>query len=500
MSDEDGDSCVADVPATVDDREVATQFEFRAGVVLDANTNNQTRIGIGPRIGISQGMTLNHDDNHLHVDDDIEENTSGLHNPVTAAFTDVVQHFRAATQNDPNAIYDYIGETNRIQFYTLRNPECYTKETALRTYDAVWGEAAHDQLWSYISKKTGRNRPVYPVCLIIMHRVSSYITVVSDDKINIDQELLVKGQLPVIVEGNLVGMVIINAPASNVFILELWSPKPIFDESWHTLPIDQWHPDSLRKALCIVDDLIRCKDAFTGGPASKIQRELINNIYFGDIKAITKYLGGTQCFNFQALRSEQLEDKLADYEAQFVDQQSWILSTATAINETNVILNALKAGLGIDCVTTETINNSRIVRWYGLGNHLHLWTDDIYMRPDHFSPEYDEFFAEHTGINIGSYNIIIKFFDLDAGASAIQIFAEQGAEIDGYESGMQAPHVFNAGNACFGTYIDAVSDAYAAGDIPLLIDILIMFLSTATASDSAGKYWPKWLDEDIEIE
>ncbi len=64
----------------------------------------------------------------------------------------------------------------------------------------------------------------------------------------------------------------------------------------------------------------------------------------------------------------------------------------------------------------------------------------------------------------------------------------------GMESGMQAPHVFSGGNACWGNAEELVQELLQKGEFEALIAYCIQYLESVNVEDSAGQYincWPE---------
>ncbi len=62
------------------------------------------------------------------------------------------------------------------------------------------------------------------------------------------------------------------------------------------------------------------------------------------------------------------------------------------------------------------------------------------------------------------------------------------------------PHVLTNGDPCFGTFDSFVASAIGEADIQTVAIMLTAFLEQANSGDSAGKYWPRWIPEDVNLE
>lgn len=64
--------------------------------------------------------------------------------------------------------------------------------------------------------------------------------------------------------------------------------------------------------------------------------------------------------------------------------------------------------------------------------------------------------------------------------------------ISAYESGMQAPHVFARGNACFGNIGENLINLVAELELEFAFQIAIQFIESVNTDDSAGRHIDKW--------
>lgn len=104
---------------------------------------------------------------------------------------------------------------------------------------------------------------------------------------------------------------------------------------------------------------------------------------------------------------------------------------------------------------------------------------------------------DRTGImhKIGHFKIQIK---LDGRAGDIRWHNKDG-QTNGYEGGMQAPHVFSDGHACLGTGQEILNSSLDSGELDLVVDMAIQFVCNANTSDSAGSRvdeWPVYEEEE----
>jgi len=443
------------------------------------------------------------------VDNAVSEEVAAIKIPehlLTTTFVEAIPDFRHPdtlfTENydEVNSTLRLVGVLNRIAYVGYQSNYVYNTPQRLTYVDANLFDSRMGYVYdnSPSVRKTKDANPVQITCLITMERVSNYV-VETGDILTFDDDKLAQGKIPVIVNGAIAG-VVSRCPTDDLkWMLELWYSTRMGTYGGsikYSTPITQWDKADIIDTMQIVEQIITRFVHFSFANVVTATDVLVNEIYRDDILALANFYNITQHFNINELRRNQIGARLTTYQDSFHDMQNEIMSLASKISANNSLLYNLRlhGENEADIITNETINNPRIKHWYARDDKLHFWTDDIYMKPDFYSSEFDDYFVEHSGINIGSYEIVVNMTNIDAGSTAILLFSMDGGT-SGYESGMQAPHVFSTGSPCFGTYIDAVSDAYAANDIPTLLDVLILFLSSATANDSAGKYWPRWIDE-----
>lgn len=124
-------------------------------------------------------------------------------------------------------------------------------------------------------------------------------------------------------------------------------------------------------------------------------------------------------------------------------------------------------------------------------NHKRI--TNILITRTHFGFTTDIIYCEHpdTGklYEIGIFDVTISY------GSHI-IFNNKTRKVNGFESSMNAPHVFKDGNACFGDISKTVSELLAYNELYLLVNLLINFLESVNTSDAAGKYLTKWPEVD----
>ena len=65
-------------------------------------------------------------------------------------------------------------------------------------------------------------------------------------------------------------------------------------------------------------------------------------------------------------------------------------------------------------------------------------------------------------------------------------------KVDGYKGGMQAPHVFNNGEACLGNMEEVIPQLVAHYEFAALAMIAIQFIENVNIDDPAGRYINRW--------
>lgn len=64
------------------------------------------------------------------------------------------------------------------------------------------------------------------------------------------------------------------------------------------------------------------------------------------------------------------------------------------------------------------------------------------------------------------------------------------------QQGYNAPHVFQAGNPCFGTFDEIIAQCVELSDIEMLCHTLLRFLAFANPKDTIGRNWVHWARQD----
>jgi hypothetical protein len=116
-------------------------------------------------------------------------------------------------------------------------------------------------------------------------------------------------------------------------------------------------------------------------------------------------------------------------------------------------------------------------------NRLHIFTDTLVVNDEKL---YDigKFIID---VDMGVFTS--KSNDINVGAIR---FDNLTRKVDAYNAGMQAPHIFSNGEACFGSAINAMVDAIKAGKITPIAVIGISFIETVNRDDAAGCKIDRW--------
>jgi uncharacterized membrane protein len=112
------------------------------------------------------------------------------------------------------------------------------------------------------------------------------------------------------------------------------------------------------------------------------------------------------------------------------------------------------------------------------GNIISVFTDRIYVQ--HEGETYD----------IGDFRIDIY---ADGSNGGVRMF-NLTRKVDGYKTGMHAPHVFPDGTPCLGNLKEAIPQYIGEYEYSIVALLCIQYLQSVNVNDPAGKYianWPK---------
>ena len=114
---------------------------------------------------------------------------------------------------------------------------------------------------------------------------------------------------------------------------------------------------------------------------------------------------------------------------------------------------------------------------------------DVRFSEDVLEVHTTDLFVQHedrgTWYHLGEFSIT-----LDEGGTLS--FFNKTRQVDGYENGMQAPHVFHRGNACYGTLEEVIPSLASQREYASIFVMGIAFLESVNLRDAAGKYLTNW--------
>lgn len=103
-------------------------------------------------------------------------------------------------------------------------------------------------------------------------------------------------------------------------------------------------------------------------------------------------------------------------------------------------------------------------------------------------------YDKEMGVPVGRFTITIDFNNENVVTFKNESYSRG---VDGYSSNMQHPHIFQAGDACWGNFGETLSDLIMQFDIVGLIDLAMLFIQQANYRDAAGHCWPRWANTNI---
>lgn len=90
---------------------------------------------------------------------------------------------------------------------------------------------------------------------------------------------------------------------------------------------------------------------------------------------------------------------------------------------------------------------------------------------------------------IGAFRISVVFGGQGRGMVRWQNTTRQ---VNGYRDGMQAPHVYNKGDACLGNVAETFAELIARYDVVNTVALAIQFIESANTDDQAGRFIDRW--------
>lgn len=122
--------------------------------------------------------------------------------------------------------------------------------------------------------------------------------------------------------------------------------------------------------------------------------------------------------------------------------------------------------------------NKNVKRYYFDSTSIHVFTENIYCKHPKTKDIYD----------IGEFEIILNISEREQ----LVLFKNLTRQVDAYDSGMQAPHVFPRGNPCLGSIGSTLPELVSNCEYAVAIDLCIQFLQTVNLADVAGRHIEAW--------
>jgi hypothetical protein len=417
-----------------------------------------------------------------------------------------------ATVLPTNYDYCYLGELNRIGFFSYNAGNTLSSSIRMQginvdnaTYAMRGANKGDLSIGNTLSQTINR------FCFLSnSHMVNHSLTFKEMDNgyasLDLNPSIQWNYEHPIFVEGMLVGMLYKNQEYNHCWTLSAYSPAGVVRHEARTgyyksVPLLEWPEhiatEFLQKAAALIDFATRRR--LHGGNVARAKTALLE-FYNDDSFVLDKFFHLHTEYNLIERRIDQLTNISRRKEEQFRIAQDQAITLTLALAKSRLDLRALR-NLSDDSLlmTQESINSPRIERWYEMDNVFHFFTDDIMLAPTYLSDDMSDYMNDDGAYNIGKYHIQIDIMQNTDADNAIRLFALTGG-VHGLEEDMQHPHVFPAGNACFGSYLNSIIDALVELDIVNLLDILIMFLSSCDPSDTAGKYYVRWIEDEFDVE
>lgn len=102
----------------------------------------------------------------------------------------------------------------------------------------------------------------------------------------------------------------------------------------------------------------------------------------------------------------------------------------------------------------------------------------------------DRMFVEHGGnrYDIGDFRLEVYTDGSNGGVCMFNLTRT----IDGYETGMQGPHVMRSGKPCLGNLKEAIPQYIGEGEYSIVVMLCVQYLQSVNVSDAAGKHINNW--------
>ncbi len=143
-----------------------------------------------------------------------------------------------------------------------------------------------------------------------------------------------------------------------------------------------------------------------------------------------------------------------------------------ALKEEKKALSAYQETLNIPEVLSINVSNGTV----------NVYTQNIYAQDERSKRWHD----------IGTFHITIGMLNNSYNQNNTVRIINTKHQVEGIETGMQAPHVFSDGHICHGSLATGMVEAYKRRDMFQLVYQLILFLQDANTNDTAGAYINKW--------
>jgi len=113
---------------------------------------------------------------------------------------------------------------------------------------------------------------------------------------------------------------------------------------------------------------------------------------------------------------------------------------------------------------------------------VHVYTHNLYAKDERNGSWHD----------IGTFHIQIGMLSNDYDTSNTVRVYNTKHQINAYQEGMQAPHIFNDGRICHGNLAIGMVASYKNRNLYEMVLQLILFLQLANTDDVAGAFINKW--------
>ena len=252
-----------------------------------------------------------------------------------------------------------------------------------------------------------------------------------------------------------------------------------------------------------------------GGNNLYIHHDACNNGTENEVKIFCKLFEEVIAeLTLSPKEKKQREKRLAE-ERQIKSRQQYV-SECTKRFETTV--SETKKNIETGKKDVDTLQQNLIKRIREAQGYERKLEQIEATRPDHlnkYGQEYDKLLQVAKVKDVRVADGVVKVFtdtlfcvdprtkkNHEIGAFRIEIYtngANNGVRwfnltrrVEGYKSGMQAPHVFPAGNACMGNTQEIFPELIANYEFAAVAMVAIQFVESVNTDDAAGKYINNW--------